>query len=259
MDKRFLKQIEDASLRFVLSHIVDCAELAERRCEARYTQFLTPKEQHFILQYLLLDAGMVYSLFGGWKDAERKILCICPEWLEIEPDSFPIDMVRIQAPHSEGLTHRDYLGALMGLGVKREMIGDILTQGEACFLFCRREICPYICANLEKVGRFGVQAEVADADSLSVGEKKVERSSIPVISMRVDAVLAGVLQLSRSRSAELIRAGRVSVNYELCDSGSHMLCCGDIVSVKGHGKYEIGSMGGTSKKGRTYVEIIKYL
>lgn len=187
------------------------------------------------------------------------MLCAVPDWANVDNSDFPISTLVITARFAEGLSHRDYLGSLMALGITRDSIGDIVTDGEVGYVFVRSDLAEYIRLNLKRVGRYGVDVNIKDAARIILPEKKVRIINIPVISMRLDAVLAGALKLSRSGAAELIRSGRVKVNYVLCCDLSYVLRFGDLISVRGFGKLQIGETGGTSRKGKTYIQVIKYL
>jgi RNA-binding protein YlmH len=155
--------------------------------------------------------------------------------------------------------HRDYLGAAVGLGIKREWLGDIWVNESTAYVFCMPSVESFLLNNLEKVGRFGVKTASVSLDEIEAPEKKVIKVSFSVMSLRLDAVAAGMFSLSRTEAARLISAGYVSLNYSECLRTDMNVKVGDIISVRGCGKGSVTELGGLSRRGRQFVgaEIFK--
>lgn len=259
MDKRILSKIDDEQKRLAVSKIIDTINLASKHFEAKFTHFLEPAVAYFVEKELYADSDIKTVLYGGYDDAERKIFCACPEWNDVENIDFPIKCIKAEASSFDNLSHRDYLGSLMGLGIEREQIGDIVVSGKAAYIFCKADICTYIINNLDKVGRGGVKLSEVLKLPEEILQRDVKEISFSTASMRLDAILSGSLNLSRNLSSDLIKAGKVKVNFEECTNLSKILSYGDLISARGFGRLKISEIGGETRKGRTYVYVEKYI
>ena len=242
----------------LLKRADDLASRCEKTGSVTHTAFLTPAEQYALRGFRpRADCRVVFS--GGVAGAERQCAFFLPDWME-EEDFDPaetIRCIRITA-HFGAPGHRDYLGALLGMGVGREWIGDILIQDSVAHVLCIRSVEAHL-LGIEKVGRCGVKtAEIALSD-VPVPERKVKAVSFTVQSPRFDAVLSGLFHLSRTQAAERIRTGDASLNYAECLRPDAEIRPGDIVSLRGYGKAEVKDLGGQSRKGRTYLTGEVYL
>lgn len=230
-----------------------CGEL-RRRSEERgvltHTPFLSPAEQ-----YELKNAYFLPLFCGGCENAERQMAFFLPDYMDsayFDPSEF-INAVKITAKFSN-LSHRDYLGSLMGLGITRESIGDIIVGGETAYLFCQSSVSSFIELNLEKAGRYGVRAQIVSLSDVPEREIKKKEVSFSVMSPRLDAVVGGMFSLSRTSASDFIREGLVTLNYTPCIKVDREVKCGDIISVRGKGKGEISEFGGQSRRGRTFIK-----
>ena len=148
--------------------------------------------------------------------------------------------------------HRDYLGAILGLGIRREWVGDILVQAHGAFVFCLPSVEPELRA-LEQVGRAGVKAAAVPLSAVPVPERRVRPVTFTVQSARLDAVVSGMFRLSRTSAAAQIRAGAVHLNYAECLRPDAPVAAGDVLSLRGAGKGAVTEVGGVSRKGRQFV------
>ncbi len=247
-------------VRSALVRLEDIAENARRKYEMNFSTFLDAETVAVAKQYLRAPDDFLCCYYGGYADAERCMFCTCPEYeaANVLAD-FPIDLLEITCPRQKKLTHRDCLGSLLGLGLKREMIGDILCDELVFYVFVSRKISSYIITNLQKIGSAGVRVRQISAECFIPPQLKTETKGIFIMSNRLDAILAGALDMSRSKAADLIGAERVSVNHILKTEASVKLSEGELVSVRGFGRFRIGKTGNQSRKGRTYLEIKKYI
>ncbi|MCR5577508.1 MAG: RNA-binding protein [Oscillospiraceae bacterium] len=227
-----------------------------RRCELKgcltKSGFLTPAERHALEQAPGLR-GARLCFRGGYPDAERTMAFFLPEYMEEEELDLAehICCLRIRAAFGEP-GHRDYLGAILGMGVGREWVGDILVQGDTAWVLCQTSVARHL-ESIDKVGRYAVRAEPVPLDALPAPERRVEERRFTVMSARLDAVCAGMFRLSRSECARQIAAGNVSLNYEECVKSDAPVHEGDILSLRGAGKGRIAELGGSSRKGRMFV------
>jgi len=235
-----------------------CRELYDR-CEKTAvpvsTQFLTPAEQ-FKLRRLAKISGWDNLIFvGGSPENERKIAVFLPYYMEetdVEPSEFIKAVSAVTKFSNPG--HRDYLGSLLGLGIKRECLGDIYVDGEKGWFYCLPSVLGHILMSLERIGRGGGKLAETAVSEIPIPERKVRKVTFTVKSQRIDAVAAGMFGISRSSMAELISAGALSLNYEECLRVDAAVNEGDVISVRGHGKGIFLGGEGVSRKGRTFSE-----
>ena len=226
------------------------------RCQRTYTvtatTFLTPAEVLTLSNWAKRrDCTLV--LTGGVENTERRVAFFLPDWLAPEDFDVSEEIRAVRITHRFGtLSHRDYLGALLGLGVKREWLGDILVEDGGATVFCLKSIEPHL-LTLEQVGRWGVKTAPVALQEIAPPERKVKAVSFTVQSPRLDAVTAGLFHLSRTAAAERIRVGDVHLNYELCQQPDTAVQPGDILSLRGSGKAQLTEMGGQSRKGRVFL------
>ena len=193
-----------------------------------------------------------WTLFGGAEGCERQMLRFGSEDACGYDAPFPIVCLKItpvSAKFAEDLTHRDYLGALMALGIERELMGDIVVRREAAYLFCEEKIASYIAENFTQARHTSLTC--APADSLPEGALyETRRITVQLSSQRVDALIAHVLHLSRGEAQALFPAGRVFVSGRLCESPGYTPKIGDMISVRGFGRMRYVGLESLSKKGK---------
>ncbi len=244
----------------LLKRAEDLAARCERSAVMTATAYLTPAEQAVLSGWAKGRSDFRMLLHGGHPDCERKAAFFLPFYME-EDEFDPSEQFRaIRAKAGFGEPgHRDYMGAILGLGIRRDFLGDIWVSGDTATLFCLPSIEQHLLLSLEKVGRFGVKAAPLPLDSIEAPERKVKVHTFTVQSMRLDAVAAGLFRLSRTQTADLIRAGLVSLNHLPCLRTDAPIREGDIISVRGHGKASVAEAGGQSRKGRLFLRGEVYL
>lgn len=244
----------------LLKRAEDLFSRCERACMMTGTAYLTPAEQTVLIAWAKTRAGCRMILHGGHPDCERKAAFFLPDYME-ESDFDPEEQFRaIRAVAGFGEPgHRDYMGAALGLGIRRDFLGDIWVSGNTAVLFCLPSIEQHLLLSLEKVGRFGVRAAPLPLSDIPAPERKVKTHTFTVQSMRLDAVAAGLFRMSRTQTAALIRAGLVSLNHLPCLHTDASVAEGDVISVRGHGKGSVSGVGGQSRKGRLFLRGEIYL
>lgn len=239
-------------------------ELAERSYnngQFTFTDFMSVAE---LAVYYENEKELRYAhpeLFGGCEPAERRIIRFGNEDDLGYSQSFPIAALSIKpiaAKFADELNHRDFLGALMNLGIKREMLGDIFVKDKEACVFCRDSIAEFIIENLTRVKHTSVKVELADnTDEITAPD--MEDKIIQVASQRADAVISKVYNLSRQEALNLFPAGLVYLNGRSCTENAKQLSAGDIISVRGKGKFEYSEELNLSKKGRLNCRVRIYL
>jgi RNA-binding protein YlmH len=252
----------DQELRLVLARALDKLEAAQRRSIPAHTPFLSPA-QRAAVEGLIAASGHPRHLFtGGYEGAERTICVFLPDWLEAEDwpaGDHPIDALELTAPAGAELTHRDWLGSILGLGLTREKLGDLLVRENRCQALVLSETADIVRSQLDKVGRYPVKAAPLDLTALTVPEQTVKVIRDTFATLRLDAVTASAFSLPRSKAAALISSGRVSLNHVECTKPDRAVGEGDVIACRGSGKCVVKSITGQSKKGRIMAELERYL
>ncbi|MBE3562334.1 MAG: hypothetical protein IMX05_01190 [Hydrogenibacillus schlegelii] len=233
----------------------DLAGRARNRGEWTLTPFLDPGERS-VAELVARSLGAGVRFYGGHPAAERmRGLFVPPEaltWVADDPETFDLGLVDIRwSPAFGAPGHRDLLGAVLGLGFARERIGDIrLGEGRA-EIVTTAELVPAIANGLERAGRIGVRARPGDwQDRLPAAPPEREVRTISVASLRLDAVLAGALRLSREKARRLVESGAVRVNHRPERAPDRPLRAGDLLSVRGFGRVEVVERLGANRSGR---------
>lgn len=208
-------------------------------------------------QYILHHHFDQYMFYGGRENADRVMLGVFPDYKDPEKLVFPITSLTARYPKNAGLTHRDFLGALMGLKITRESIGDLLLSPGRCDFFVQNSVSGIVLDELLKVGSFGVKMSVGvPGDFVVLEDFDYIRGTVS--SARIDSLIGLLLRLSREKALELIKSGVVRHNFLEVLNGSKRFEADDIFSVRGYGKYVVDEIGDPTKKGRLPVVCRRY-
>ncbi len=255
----FLPPQNDAE-RTLSRHAEDLARIAQTRGVARYSDFLSDREQDLVRAAMNRAKCDCWHFDGGWQDAERKILCIEPEDVYLV---CPLVCVRLECKLVSGAIpplHKDYLGSLMGLSLKRESLGDIVLppdQKGIAYVFALETAAHLIEAELTRVGNITVQCTIVDeVPQFQKAEREIRTATVS--SLRLDAVLAAMLRCSRGQAADFIAAGRVEINHVPASSTHAAVYVGDIFTVRGKGRYQLTDLPGKSKKDRDIISFFQF-
>jgi len=260
MDKQKLIALvsENDEDRYLFSKIYDRLTGAERKNIPGFTAFLSPREQ-VLTERMLKGLNLIF--WGGHDDAERKVCCVLPDYLDESSlwEDSPVAAVRAEYFEKDILTHRDFLGALMGCGIKRETVGDIYVREGACDFLVTKEVLPYILQNFCSAGRTKLHVEQIELTQLFVPQRTVKEIKDTVSSLRLDAIVGSGFGMARGKAAALIAAGRVSLNDLPCLKSDKLLQEGDKVSARGFGKLVLTQVGGKTKKDRISIMLERYI
>ena len=239
-------------------------ELAERSYnngQYTFTDFMSVAE---LSVYYDNEPELRYAhpkLFGGCDLSERKIIRFGNEDELGYAQEFPITALSIRplaSKFADDLNHRDYLGSLMNLGIERDQIGDILTGDKEAFVFATTEIAEMICKELVRIKHTSVKCEKVSSSDCDI-RPAFEETSGSVASERCDAIIAFVYHLSRNEAQKLIEAESVFIDGRTAYSGGYDLKPGSRVSIRGHGKFIYDGPSGTTRKGRLFVNVRKFV
>ncbi len=241
--------------------LTELANKAYTNSQYLFTTFLSMSELDIYYQIEREISYVPATLFGGTQDCERVMIRFGSEELCGYEEPFPISCIEI-APlvekFGEVLSHRDYLGALMNLGIERSTLGDIIIIEKTAYLFCTVKMAQYILDNLDQVRHTHVRCKLAEHVPEST-ITKLERKSCLVSSARADSVIAKLYNMSRSQGVELFRAKKVFINGRLNENNSGTLKQGDRVSVRGYGKFIYQGTAYETKKGKLSVDVDVYV
>lgn len=245
--------------KLLINKIIDMNEISQTRYQPVFSFFLDERQQMIAKLVMQREHIENFEFFGGYDTAKRKVLCIYPEYVIPQKADYPFTAVTIKHRLVDRISHRDILGSLMGLFIKRETIGDILvTSNEEDYIFIYNSVLPVVMDELIKVGSKGVSCSIGfDEDKIPV-DKYTQISGF-VSSLRIDSILSVALKVSREKAANIVSSIGVDVNYVNITSKSELVEEGDVFSVKGYGKFYLSQINGTSKKGRIHITINKYI
>ena len=241
----------------MIRHLQDLCRKSEKTGTWQYSAFLSPAEQD---DWLCSREAADFSFFltGGYENAERKILAAGSEE-DMGPAKPPVTVVAVRpksAKYAEELTHRDYLGAILGLGIERSVIGDILVRDRQAWFFCLSSVADMLTSSLVQVRRTSVSAEITPADVPEL-QPRYEQMRVNVASERLDAVVAAFSGISRGQADKLFAAEKVFVNGRAAADRSFRLKEGDILSVRGTGKAVYDGIEYETRKKRFVVQLRK--
>ena len=238
----------------LLRRAEDLFSRCERRGILTMTGFLSPAERAQIEAWAKHRPGCAPRFSGGREGCERTAAFFLPydkEWEELELGDY-IRAVRYTAAFGEP-GHRDYLGAALALGIRREWLGDIWVEGNRAVLFCLPSVQSAL-LDLDRVGRVSVRAEEIALAEVPEPQRQVKSLRFTVMSPRLDAVASGMFRLSRSETARQIAAGNLNLNYVQCLKADAPVKEGDVISLRHAGKGRVAAIGGESRKGRLFVD-----
>ncbi len=246
--------------RLLLAKLWDKINTGMRRSIAANTGFLSPRELEMCRYLFGAEPGL--TAFGGYEDAERKMLIYLPDYLDenyLTGEDSPLVCLRATYYETDKLSHRDFLGALMGAGITRESVGDICVGEGCCDFFVTAEIAPYILQNLTEAGRTKLHIAAIAPDQLQLPEPKTQQIRDTLASLRLDSVIASGFRIGRSLAATHIAAGKASIDGLPCEKPDKAVAEGCKISVRGLGKIKLQAVNGQTKKGRISVTIERYV
>lgn len=237
------------------ARVNDTLTICERTCVPRFLGFLTELEASRADTFLRKQNAK-FIFFGGFEQAERTMLACLPDWC-YECD-FPITSLTFIYREEDVLSHRDFLGSLMALGITRESVGDILVEKGRAVIFVSDDIAEFVLTQIEKVGRVGVTVSKGYSSPLPQHGTLAEFSDT-VASLRLDGIVSVLAGVSRKTASEIIESGYVSINSVLCEKATRTVNAGERITIRSKGKFYINDVSSLSKKGRIILKYSKYV
>jgi RNA-binding protein YlmH len=253
--KRFTQDVE----RFAAAATLDHIEKVEKTGQPLAGDFLDPFLQRTAEMVLNVSRQVRYLSWGGYPGAERARNLVFPADRQAKTSDVPLSYVEVSAaPPAAELTHRDYLGAVLGLGLRREKVGDIIITADGCAqLVVAPEVQPYLLSGWTQVGRHGITVREIAAGDLRPVAPNVKEIKATVASLRLDAVASAGFGMSRTKISPAIRAGLLKLNWQSVKSASATVKEGDVISLSGRGRVELAAITGESRKGRLQILLKK--
>lgn len=267
MDKQqLLKEYKKPEDKICLSQVLDKIEFSKTKEKIEYTDFLDMYQVSLVENFLRKIKFENYQLYGGYEEAERRVLIVYPEKYDekmLEKNYNKIlKVVRILLPEEEKgkYSHRNYLGGIVKLGLKREKVGDIIVCEEGADIITVEDFSDILKQQLPSLTRFeNSKITVEEIQNLQKREVKMEAIKIIVPSLRLDNFVSDLARTSRSKAVQIIDQERVFVNGQNETKASKQLKLNDIITIRGKGRFVIKEFAGTTRSGRTIVVIEKYV
>lgn len=261
MDKlRVTNHITDDDLRIKMYKVVDICNIVLKNYDIRQTEFLNPFEVKNTVAIINSEQDLSYRIDGGYDGAERSVVSIYPYYMDICDSDIGISFLQIEGNFKfSSVSHRDYLGSIMGLGIKREKIGDILVHDDYCQIIVDSDIADYIIYNLTKVSSNTVKVKEIKRNEIKEGIQNFDEKFLTVSSLRIDSVVSNAFNISRQKAVKFIEAGLVTADYEKIDKPSFTLEEGSVISVRKKGKFILSEVGNLTRKDKIKIKIKKFV
>lgn len=244
--------------KVLAERVLDWMFRAEEWAQPVLTPFLNPREQQVAMMVSNRSPDLTVTVDGGYEGAERCRMRIQPFYIQ-EADHGLAFLSFQPVERGRDLHHSDVLGSILGLGLKRDKVGDILLFPGGCHVVVSEELADFIGSHLNRVGRHAVHGRRIERKELTVRKALTETISVSVASLRLDAVLAEGFRLSRSRVSKAIKQGQAQINWKIAENPAETVEEGDVLSLRGVGRIRVGENLGVSKKGRVLLNLIRPL
>lgn len=222
------------------------------------SDFLDLRQQDLARAAAVNGENIEWELSGGYNEAERKRLLAYPFWETKVETKIACLKIRHKEFPGQSIGHRDYLGAVLNLGLKREKLGDIVLQQDVAFMFADNDIADYLTCQLTRVRHFAVSAETIKVCDFIYQPPNLTTLQVNLPSLRLDAAIASVYNLSRTQVDKYVESGDARINHLEILKPSAEIKVGDLISVRGLGRFRLDELGGLSRKGRQYVKISRW-
>ena len=249
----------DIDEKLLLSKTDDLFRLCNKYASARFSDFLDGAELATISDKTVIPFDCNMLCYGGYDDSEKKIIGVFPQWEDPDVNAFPVVCLKVTGGYTRVLSHRDYLGTVMSLGITPQKLGDIVVCDDFAYIFVHSDVAEYVRDNLHKIGNQGVKTEiVSDLNNVRI-ERKYKTIGAVCASPRLDAVVGAAANISRSQAATLINAGKVKLNHREIGETAKPVKEGDLLSIRGYGRFLVHSFDGETRKQRLHITLKQYV
>lgn len=266
--QEILSKYEGEEDKLLVSKLLDKIEFVEKKNSVENTDFLDIHKRGILEKVLKTIKYKNYIIYGGHENAERVMIILYSEKLEtvFEQNHFDynniMQIIRITLPSAMRgkYNHRDYLGAVIKVGIKREKVGDIIVSIDGADMIVSKDMITYLSTSISELTRFSKSTfEICKIENLNIELQKIEIINIIIPSMRIDSIVSEIIRTSRSKAMEFIQSQRVFINGELVTKNAKMLKENDMITVRGKGRFKVKQVLNSTKKGNLVVEIEKYV
>lgn len=224
----------------------------------KLTDFLDPRQQEIVTQLTNYDGEVKAYFHGGTDTTERKRSILAPPYFEPERADYGLTLFELNyAVKFFSIEHRQILGALMNLGIRREKFGDILINGQAVQFIVAEEISEFVSLNLQSVGRAPVSLKEINENQLLIPQDEWRAFTGTVTALRLDAVLSEIFNISRAKATTYIQKGLVKINWKVIEQPAYECCVSDTISLRGYGRAKLEALDGQTKKGKFRIHYSK--
>jgi RNA-binding protein YlmH len=256
MDKKSFVNAINFEDKNLLSNLFDKIKLAEKISKPVFTCEFYPPNVWRTIKDMNKSFGINIYTYGIFEDCERQMLCFSTE----EPVDYPIQLIKIENKSKfESLGHRDYLGAIMALGIKREKYGDLILVEDGCYAAVSKEASDYIIYNLGTIGRCPCRVKTIENFNAQSISAKFENLVIHSTSMRLDCVISSICNLSRAKAVDIIQGGKVLIDYVEMQEKDKIVENGAVITIRGYGKFKFVEQLGSTQRGRLKLSMKKYV
>lgn len=244
----------------ISTRLDDIVRWVKKNHGQKNTGFMDPYQAKKAEDVLKHEDSLAYRFYGGYEGAERRVLAVFPAYFTDDDVEVPIAAVDIRWKNDDtSITHRDCMGAILGLGISREKLGDILVFDGGCQVVMAADIQPYVLLKLNKIGKTTVSVQGLDISRLKQPDLRFREINTTLASLRLDSAITAAFGLSRAKALEAIQAGKVALNWEPCDKPDKTVSEGDVLSMRGYGRADVQAIVGQTRKGRIAVSIRRFL
>lgn len=266
MNREIINEYREKDDKILLAQVLDKIEISEKTNKIQNTDFLDMAQIELVQKFINKIKIENYITYGGFEQAERKMFVIYPEKFNTEVVSKNLNnivqIIKIQLPNElmGKYTHRDYLGAVIKLGIKREKIGDIIVDNSGADIIVEKDIVKFLIENLGELTRFSKsKITVESIENLRTVEIKKQELEVIVSSLRLDNVISELARCSRNKALDIINMERVFVNFQSETKKTKQIKVGDMITIRGKGRFYIKEQIGQTKSGRTIIKIEKFI
>ncbi|MFD2672292.1 YlmH family RNA-binding protein [Marinicrinis sediminis] len=244
-----------------VDRVLDWMERVEQQHMTKETDFLDPRQIQIVQSLANRFPSVQVLTWGGYADAERQRMLLAPDYAYLTEEDVHITLLSVTSSDTKfaDLQHGDFLGAILGLGMKRDKMGDLHIHEQGCHYIVAEETASFLDTHLRQVHRVQVFTEVLPITQLITSEEKVEELTISVASLRLDGVMSDAVRMSRAKILPWIKSGKCKVNWKVEENPSILLQPGDMLSLKGYGRFKLLDISGPTKSGRHRVTLGKYV
>lgn len=257
--EHLLSHLQSGAELAIGSHILDLANIAWESNRPQVTDFYDPYERKVAQSVLGAIPEVGFFSQGGYKKAERARLIIYPQFYLVETITSSLRVLEAKGNFKfNQVSHGDFLGSLLGTGLKRTKIGDLIVIEDGCQVVVAAEVADYLLSNWDQVHRVTIEVTEIDEEQLAIEPERITEIKATVASLRLDAVAAEGYRTSRSKMVREIRADKVKLNWKPVTNPATSIVEGDVLSIRGRGRVVVSEIGGTTRKGRTHLILHRY-